>query len=185
MNKYMQINNDLLEADLNTFGILIGGFIAIGKSTLAKKYSNIIDVESSDFSYIIDKELRDIPVEQRKGLKNRIKNSEYPLNYYNELISKRKKNNIVLFACKPEVVNLLDKNNVDYYIVYPEEQMLDEIIQRCKNRENNQEFISKIKKVYYTDFPKNCEKVIWIQKGQYLEDVFIEKGLIDNKENKN
>ncbi len=54
-------------------GILIGGFKAIGKSTLAKKYSNVIDLESSNFEYLMDEELKRIPVEQRKGLKNRKK----------------------------------------------------------------------------------------------------------------
>ncbi len=158
-------------------GILIGGFKAIGKSTLAKKYNNVIDLESSNFEYIIDEEIKKIPVEQRKGLKNRIKNPEYPLNYYNELISNLKRNNIVLFACKTEVVNLLNINNINYYIVYPEEKMLEEIIERCKTRGNNEQFISRVKEVYYADFPKNLDKVIWLRKGQYLEQVLTEKGI--------
>ncbi len=176
----INIKNNLSENNANeNFGILIGGFKAIGKSTLAKKYSNVIDLESSNFEYIIDENIKKIPLEQRKGLKNRVKNPEYPLNYYNELISNLKRNNIVLFACKPEVVNLLNKNNINYYIVYPEEKMLEEIIERCKRRGNNEEFISRVKKVYYTDFPKELKKVIWLQKGQYLEDVLIQKGIID------
>ena len=46
-------------------------------------------------------------------------------------------------------------------------------------RGNNEEFISRIKEVYYADFPKDFEKVIWLQKGQYLEDVLIQKGILD------
>ncbi len=175
----MSINNDLPKNNLNEVSsILIGGFKAIGKSTLAKKYSNVIDLESSDFEYIVDENMEKIPVEQRKGLKNRIKNPEYPLNYYNELICNLKRNNIVLFACKTEVLNLLNKNNINYYIVYPEEKMLEEIIERCKTRGNNEDFVSRVKEVYYADFPKDFEKVIWLKKGQYLEDVLIEKGII-------
>lgn len=178
----MSINkkNDLsLDNVSGNSGILIGGFKAIGKSTLAKKYSNVIDLESSNFEYIIDENIKKIPIEQRKGLKNRIKNPEYPLNYYNELISNLKRNNIVLFACKTEVVNLLNKNHINYYIVYPEEKMLEEIIERCKKRGNNEEFISRVKEIYYADFPKDLNKVIWLQKGQYLEDVLIQKEIID------
>ena len=163
----------------NNIGVLIGGFKAIGKTTLAKKYNNVIDVESSNFEYFIDEELKKIPIEQRKGLKNRIKNPEYPLNYYNELISNLKKGKIVLFACKKEVVELLNENKIDYYIVYPEENMLDEIIDRSKKRGNNQEFVSRITKVYNEDFPKNNNnKVIWLQKGQFLEDILKEKGVL-------
>ena len=162
-------------------GILIGGFKAIGKSTLAKKYSNVIDLESSNFEYLMDEKLKRIPVEQRKGLKNRKKNPDWPLNYYNELISNLKKNHIVLFANKTEVVEILNENNIDYYIVWPEENMLDEIIDRSKKRGNNEQFISRITEVYYDDFPNSNDKVIWLKKGQYLEDVLIEKGIIDKK----
>ena len=56
--------------------------------------------------------------------------------------------------------------------------MLDEIIERSKNRGNNEEFISKITKVYYRDHPKENDDVIWIKKGQFLEDVLIERGIL-------
>lgn len=163
---------------MNNLGILIGGFKAIGKSTLAKKYRKVMDLESSNFEYIIDDNFKKIPVEQRKGLKNRIKNPDYPLNYYNEILSKLRKNNIVLFAPKPEVVELLRQNNIDYFVVWPEENMLDEIIEKSRKRGNNEEFISKITNVYYRDYPKENDNVYWLKKGQYLEDVLKEKGLL-------
>ena len=159
-------------------GVLIGGFKAIGKSTLAKKYSNVMDIEIINFEYIIDEELAKIPIEQRKGIKNRTKNPDYPLNYYNEIISSLKQNNIVLFATKPEIVELLHQNNIDYYVVWPEKNMLDEIIERSKKRGNNEEFISKITNVYYRDYPKENDKVIWLPKGQYLEEVLIKNGIL-------
>lgn len=165
-------------------GILIGGFKAIGKSTLSKKYSDVIDLESSNFEYLIDDELNKIPVEQRKGLKNRAKNPEYPLNYYNALIYNFEKNKTVLFACKKEIVELLNKNNINYYIVYPKENMLEEIINRAKKRGNNEQFVSRITQVYYDDYPKSTDKVIWLQKGQYLEDVLLEKGFLERKNEK-
>ena len=59
--------------------------------------------------------------------------------------------------------------------------MLDEIIDRSKKRGNNEQFISRITEVYYDEFHKSNDKVIWLQKGQYLEDVLIEKGIIDKK----
>lgn len=165
--------------DKKSLGILVGGFKAIGKSSLARKYNNIVDLESSNFEYIIDKDLRKIKVEQRKGLKNRVKNPNYPLNYYNEIISNLKKNKIVLFACKREIVNLLSHNNIDYYIVYPNKNMLNEIIDRCTKRGNNQNFISRIEEVYFEDFPKDNENVIWLENGEYLESVLIENGILD------
>lgn len=160
-------------------GILIGGFKAIGKTTLARKYSNVVDVESSNFEYLIDGNMRNIPVEQRKGLKSRIKNPEFPLNYYNELIANLKRNKVVLFACKRDVVDLLEQNGVSYYIVYPEEDMLDEIIARCQKRGNNENFVSRVREVYYADFPTDGERVIWLKKGQYVEDILLQEGILD------
>ena len=142
-------------------GMLIGGFKAIGKSTLARKYSNVVDIESSNFEYVIDENMRNIPVEQRKGLKSRIKNPEFPLNY-----------------CE-EVVDLLRQMGVSYCIVYPEEDMLDEIIARCQKRGNNERFISRIRDVYYADFPTDSERVIWLKKGEYLEDILLKEGILD------
>ncbi len=160
-------------------GILIGGFKAVGKTTLASKYKEVIDLESTGYEYIIDEELAKMSVEQRKGLKNRQKNPEYPQNYCNAIIESLKKYKIVLFAPKLEVVDLLQKNHIDYYMAWPMEDMLDEIIDRSIKRGNNEEFISKIKKVYYRDHPRENDKVLWIQKGQYLEDVLIDHGFLN------
>lgn len=67
-------------------GILIAGFGAIGKTTVSKKYDNVIDLESSSFKYIIDDELKKLNPEERKGLKSRKLNKEFPDNYYNEIM---------------------------------------------------------------------------------------------------
>ena len=47
-------------------GMLIGGFKAVGKSTLAKKYSNVIDLESSNFEYLIDENLKKCRLSKEK-----------------------------------------------------------------------------------------------------------------------
>lgn len=66
----MNIMESLPENKFNkSYGILIGGFKAIGKSTLATKYDDVIDLESSNFEYIIDEKIKNISVERRKGLK--------------------------------------------------------------------------------------------------------------------
>ena len=62
-------------------GYLIGGFKAIGKTTLARKYDNVIDLESSDYQYLLDDNLKEFSKEERKGRKDRVKNREYPMNY--------------------------------------------------------------------------------------------------------
>ena len=158
-------------------GILIAGFGAIGKTTAAKKYKNIIDLESSNFKYIIDDHLNELPVEERKGLSSRKLNPEFPLNYYRAIINNLEKNNIVLISMHNEIIDLLEENNIKYYVVYPEEDMLDEILERCRARGNKEYFLAGVKEAYYRLYPHKSKNVIWLKKGRYLNDVLINNNI--------
>ena len=159
-------------------GYLIGGFKAIGKTTLAKKYEDVIDLESSDYKYLIDDNLKKLSTEERKGRKDRLNNPNYPMNYINAMIALKNKGKVVLFACKKEIISILDELKEDYYIVYPKEEMLEEIKERSKNRGNNEDFIQNITNAYERDYPKEDKKTIWLRKGQYLEELLKEKDII-------
>ena len=122
-------------------GILIAGFGAIGKTAVSKKYNNVMDLESSSFKYIIDDELKKLNPEERKGLKSRKLNKEFPNNYYNEIMKDLEVYEIVLISMHNEIIDLLEENNINYYVVYPEENMIEEILERCKNRGNKDDFL--------------------------------------------
>ena len=64
-------------------GIVIAGFSGIGKTTLAKKYKNVIDLDSAEFVYN-DSNMLHIPFEKRKGEK-RNPNINWPNNYINAI----------------------------------------------------------------------------------------------------
>lgn len=153
------------------------GFGAIGKTTMSKKYNNIIDLESSSFKYIIDEELIKINPEERKGLKSRKLNKEFPNNYYNQIIKELEIYDIVLISMHKEIIDLLEKNNISYYVVYPEENMIEEIIERCKKRGNKYDFLIGVKDAYYRLYPNKRNNVIWMKKGECLEDVLIRNNL--------
>lgn len=51
-------------------GIIVVGFATVGKTTLSKKYKNVIDLESSPYRWDYSN-IGNIPIEKRKGLKNR------------------------------------------------------------------------------------------------------------------
>lgn len=159
-------------------GLLIAGFGAIGKTTLAKKYKNILDLESSYYKYIIDEELKKLDVEQRKGLKLRKLNPDFPENYYNAILDNLKKYDIVLISMHNEIIEKLENNNIDYIVVYPKEKMIDEIIERCKKRGNKEDFLSGVKDAYYKFYPNKSANVLWLNDGQYLEDVLIKNNLL-------
>lgn len=159
-------------------GKLIAGFGGIGKTTLGKKYDNVLDLESSNFKYIIDEELKELNVEERKGLKTRTPNKDFPINYYNAIIENLEKYDIVLISMHNEIVEMLRENKIDYTVVYPKEDMLDEIMQRFINRGNTEDFLSGVKDAYYRLYPDKNDKVIWLDSGEYLEDILKEFKLI-------
>ena len=53
-----------------------------------------------------------------------------------------------------EIIDLLEENNINYYVVYPEENMIEEILERCKNRGNKDDFLNGVKDAYYRLFPR-------------------------------
>ena len=145
-------------------GILIAGFGAIGKTAVSKKYNNVMDLESSSFKYIIDDELKKLNPEERKGLKSRKLNKEFPNNYYNEIMKDLEVYEIVLISMHNEIIDLLEENNINYYVVYPEENMIGEILERCKNRGNKDDFLNGVKDAYYRLYPRKCKNIIWMKK---------------------
>lgn len=159
-------------------GKLIAGFGAIGKTTLSKKYNNVLDLESSSFKYIIDDELKRLGIEERKGLKTRKINPNYPNNYYQAIVQNIKLYDIVLISMHNEIIKKLEQDNIEYLVVYPKEDMLDEIIERCKERGNKEDFISGVKDAYYRLYPSRTSRVLWLDKGEYIEDILKRNNII-------
>ena len=78
-------------------GIIVAGFAAIGKSTLASKYSDrVIDLESGEYQWD-NRECENIPCDQPKGSTvARCPNPEWPENYYKAIIDAVEHYDIVL-----------------------------------------------------------------------------------------
>lgn len=73
--------------------IVIAGFSGIGKTTLASKYKNVIDLDAAEFVYD-DSNMLNIPFEKRKG-EERKANPFWPQNYIKAI--KKTKRNMILF----------------------------------------------------------------------------------------
>ena len=151
-------------------GIIIAGFATCGKSVLGKKYSNVIDLESSSYKYN-NTNIKNLSAEERKGT-NREINPNWPDNYYKAIIEAIKKYDVVLVQLKPEHFDYFEQNNIKYSIAYPNINSWEEVKKRCINRGNNENFIRKLKEVFipfYEDSVKrNYEKLYIINENETL-----------------
>ena len=151
-------------------GIFVYAFTATGKSTVAKKYSNVIDMESTLYKYIgISNE--------DESMKSTIRevNKEWPENYLKALIQVKDKYDYILIS--DEICDkFLKENNFEYWWVYPRIDLKDEYMNRCKKRGNNKEFIKWYSKLW-DEWIEKCKrdklatKHIELQSHQYLEDI--------------
>lgn len=117
-------------------GIFICAFTATGKSSVSKKYSNVIDMESTLYKYL------DITTEDEssKGTDRKM-NPEWPNNYFNALEQVKTQYDYILisdYICN----NYLHKNNYEYWWIYPNTDLKEEYLKRCEKRGNNLEFIT-------------------------------------------
>ena len=155
-------------------GIIIAGFAGIGKTTLAKKYSNVIDIESSPYKYDysnVDKS----EYEKIKGQNNRKLNVDFPKNYIKAIQDAQTKYDIVLVLLHPDILTEYDKNGIDYMLCYPTINMFNNYQNNLIKRGNDKKFVDKLVEIYpkrYQQFKSiNCKQI-------ELDDEMLEDALI-------
>lgn len=152
-------------------GIFVYASTATGKSTCAKKYKNVIDMESTKYKYL-DQNAED---ESAKSTKSRTLNPAWPKNYFDALKEVKDKYDYILIA--DEICNsFLLENKLEYWWVYPNLELKREYLNRCKNRGNNRKFIKFYKKNWKNWYflcknDKNASKHIELKHGEFLESV--------------
>ena len=161
-------------------GIVIAGFAGVGKTTLEKKYKNVIDIESSPYKWDYSKvDIKDL--EKLKGCKGRKINSEFPQNYINAIKEACLKYDIVLVWIHPEeIIPYYDMNDIDYWLCFPSKEALIEYENRFISRGNNKEYIDKVLNDYekrYNQFKSNPHRHIELSLGETLEIALIKMGV--------
>lgn len=151
-------------------GIFVYAFTATGKSTVSKKYINVIDMESTLYKY-------ENVYEENESQKSTFRtiNKEWPKNYFNKLKEVKEKYDYILIS--DDICNeFLRQNNYEYWWVYPKKEIKQEYLERCKKRGNNKEFIEWYSKMW-DEWIINCKndkfasKHIELNTNEYLENV--------------
>lgn len=155
--------------------LIIAGFAGIGKTTLAKKYKNVIDLESSIYKWD-NTGLEDVPVEARKGTKRK-ENPNWPNNYIEEIKKQSLNYDIVLVWIHPDTLKIYDENKIDYVLCFPEKSAIKIYEERYKKRGNNKEYIDRVVGTYDTRFEEFKQKKvphIVLKGNETLEDYLLD-----------
>lgn len=151
--------------------MIIAGFPCIGKTTLANKSKDVLDLSSTKFHFLIEEGLIN---EQLKGSESTLKvNPNWPQNYINEIMNVQNQYKIIFILARDYILEELNKIKIPYCVAVPEEGLKQEYIIRAKNRGNNENFVEGFQLRY--DKWRNLlisqpvEK-IYLQQGEYIED---------------
>ncbi len=158
--------------------VIIAGFAGVGKTFLAKKYKNVIDLESSRFVYDYSN-VPETEYEKMKGTKNRIPNKNFPENYINAIFDSLKKYDVILLWLTPDMLQLYEQHNIKYSICYPSEKAFESYVERYKSRGNNDEWIQKVCGYYpkcVAQLQSNNHPKIILKENETLESFLLKKG---------
>lgn len=116
--------------------MVIAAFPGTGKSYTtqqeANKFEGILDSDSSQFSWLKDKE----------GKNTDVRNPDFPANYIKHIKENLGKVEVIFVSSHKEVREALEKEGIDYFLVYPNIFQKKDYIERYKKRGNNNKFIN-------------------------------------------
>lgn len=127
---------------------IISAFHACGKTTYHLKHQeSTLDSDSSKFSWCFDD----------NG--NKIRHPLFPQNYIEHIMSNLGEFKYIFVSSHKEVREALLNNSLFFYLVYPSNDRKQEFLQRCKDRGNDENFISLIDK----NWDKWIDEIYWME----------------------
>lgn len=145
--------------------MVICGFPGVGKTSVANNRVNILDAESSAFSWIWDTESLE---------PGRRRNPKFPENYIRYIRENMEKYDVILVSSHQNVRYAMKKEGIPYIIVAPHAELKNEYLIRYLQRGSEFEFIELLNEEwgeFLKDINDDCAPVIWLERGKYLSDV--------------
>lgn len=161
-------------------GIIVYGFAGTGKTTFCGKYKNALDLEESRYRYL---DLTNENVEDRKGLQTKI-NPDFPNNYFSAIKEAIKKYDYVFVSYN--AIDYCKDQGLDYFLIFPNIHSKEEYLCRYLKRNNSKQFICNMSKQFARYILREsddayAEKILFLNKGEYIESVFKRIGLIEGE----
>jgi len=160
--------------------VIISAHPGVGKTMLAQKYRNVLDLESSNYAWIYSEDSKKLSEEQRKAIDDREPNPEWPQNYIKAIRENMPKYDYILIMSSPLVLNCLDDEKISYLLAFPSIDSEAVYMKRYRERGNNARWLGRFRKVFKTyvrqkQRRKNCEKIV-LHGDETLEDYFVRNG---------
>ena len=148
---------------------IISAFPGTGKSTFADNKSDMLDLESSAFSWTFDLDAPDC----------RKRNEDFPRNYVDEIeriLKEESKYRYVFISSHDTVRKELHRRGILFNVIYPNPFIRDEYISRYIRRGSEQAFVSMLHDRWYDMIDSIMEEdsktpTIELKSGQYIEDI--------------
>ena len=159
---------------------IIVSFACLGKTYFAGRYpERAIDLESLPFRFKTDS-----TSEEAKSDVRLEHNDAFPGNYAAEIVKNIGKYEYIFVVLSIPVLKMLDELHIEYTVLYPDISMLDVIIERSRQRGNNDAMIKllydNLTSTTEIDLMKNildCKDYVFMKGNEYIENL-IEKGII-------
>ncbi|MFM0877568.1 hypothetical protein ACTGZN_04375 [Streptococcus suis] len=161
--------------------MFIFAFPGMGKTTLAKKYAHVVDLEMSDIKYD-NSSVRHLTKEERKSTPRPIKDKNYKNIYVDKAYALHEEGKTVLVAMNfllRMLLVMLVRGAVPFHIYIPHPRLKAEYRQRYIQRGNNSKFIFEVMTIWYlTLLPLYLLSKVFpsfisvTQQGEYLENYY-------------
>lgn len=158
--------------------MVIMAFSGTGKTTVAKKYSNVIDLESSFYEWEYEEE---VDVEAMKGVSSRKNNLAWPNNYILDIKKYYELGKIVLIGMNALIREKLKEEQIPYVVVFPSIECKKKYIQKYHNRGNSMEFIKRREAMFeewIQEFMQLPQERWILDSNQTLEDILKLKNIL-------
>ena len=103
------------------------------------------------------------------------RNGDFPNNYVKEVIKMMGKIKILFISTDPVILREINKLDIKIHLVYPENELRNEYLDRYIDRDNSYDFIGTMMKnwnIWINELKEQtyCQHIV-LKSGQYLQDV--------------
>lgn len=155
--------------------VILAAFAGTGKTMLASKYANVLDLESSVYKYDYSNMEPGFCLEHKKGCPLRPLNPDFPRNYIQAIKENMGKYDYVLTRCDLEkLIPPEDKDLIQPIFVLPHPDAWHEVCLRYRARGNTETWIFHMSNIWNERLRAvSATHAIYLNTGENLESYLL------------